>query len=212
MSSGWWMEGTSCRDEKYGGQKRRCRVVCPGWSVIQRSRYGWRLRIEIRAAARSEVSNRDIKAADGKRGAEGSTYFSGLPADQILSWPTWMNPMSYPSALCMVSMTTTSKDILMIGILEVMVPIFMVVQMVAWYHDQCNLDSDGGGDVCHLDGGLSGCILWRRRSTRSVPSWVSIITAAKGQPLINMQVLRVRTRQCSLVAYCHKNCEHLHGI
>ena len=44
--------------------------------------------------------------------------------------------MSYPSALCMVSMTTTSKDILMIGILVVvflvvMVAIFMVVQMVA---------------------------------------------------------------------------------
>ena len=94
------------------------------------------MRIEIRAAARSEVSNRDIKAADGKRGAEGSTYFSGLTADQILSWLTWMNPMSYPSALCMVSMTIISKYILMVGILVVvflvvMVAIFIVVQMVA---------------------------------------------------------------------------------
>ena len=94
------------------------------------------MRIEIRAAARSEVSNRDIKAADGKRGAEGSTYFSGLTADQILSWLTWMKTMLYPSVLCMVSMTSTSKDILMIGILVVvflvvMVAIFIVVPVVA---------------------------------------------------------------------------------
>ena len=44
--------------------------------------------------------------------------------------------MSYPSALCMVSMTTTSKDILMVGILVVvflgvMVAIFIVVPGVA---------------------------------------------------------------------------------
>ena len=34
--------------------------------------------------------------------------------------------MSYPSALCMVSMTTTSKDILMVGFLVV---VFMVVMV-----------------------------------------------------------------------------------
>ena len=145
------MEGTSCRDEKYGGQKRRCRVVCPGWyRVIQRSRYGWRLRIEIRAAARSEVSNRDIKAADGKRGAEGSTYFSGLTADQILSWLTWMNPMSYPSvyAWCQRYLDGWNLDVVF---LVVMVTIFIVVPVVAWYHDRCNLDSIGKWKKLRLD-------------------------------------------------------------
>ena len=44
--------------------------------------------------------------------------------------------MSYPSAICMVSMTTTSKDILMVGslvvvFLVVMVAIYMVVPVVA---------------------------------------------------------------------------------
>ena len=180
----------------------------------------WVIQGDTAIAIRMEIENWDTggSAIRGvEQGYKGSRWEEGSWRIDLVfrfnSWPNTELTDLDESNVISFSFMHGVKDILMAGILVVvylvvMVAIFIVVPVVAWYHDRCNLDSDGGGDVCHLDGGPSGCILWRRRSTRSVPSWVSIITAAKGQPLINMQVLRVRTRQCSLVVYCHQTCEH----